>query len=149
MLWDIQGFSHVRCKFIYLCASIVMQIDPLPYTFTTVDRLRIEGLKYRIESDPQLETLEAFMYRLFSNFDLAGLLEIAELVLAPTTSLPIDRVLEYDSINQTLHFELWNSAMVEEEMVGFERLFFWGKGEVYVEHLYCLLPQPYQGKGSK
>lgn len=124
-----------------------MQIDPLAYTFTTVDRLRIEGLKYRIESDPQLETLEAFMSRLFSNFDLAGLLEIAELILAPTTSLPIERILKYDSINQTLHFELWNSGTVEEEMVGFERLFFWEKGELYVRHLYCLLPQPYQGKG--
>jgi hypothetical protein len=124
-----------------------MQIYPLAYTFTIVDRLRIERLKYRIESNPQLETLEAFMSRLFPNFDLAGLLEIAELVLAPTTLLPIDRVLEYDSVNQTLHFELWNSAAIEEEMVGFERLFFWEKGQLYVKHLYCLLPQPYQGKG--
>jgi hypothetical protein len=124
-----------------------MQINPKSYKFTAADRLRIERLKYRIESDPKLETFEEFITRLFPNFDLTGLLELVDQVMAPTTTLPIDRVVEYDSINQTLHFAFCNSATVEEEMVCFERRIFWEKGELSVEHQYCLLPLPHQGKG--
>ena len=144
---DIQVFSRAACYFFYLCGSIAMQINPESYKFTTADRLRIERLKYQIESDPKLETLEEFMTRLFPDFDLAGLLELVDQVMAPTTTLPIDRVVEYDSLNQTLHFEFWNSATVELEMVGFERTFFWDNGDLFVEHQYCLLPGTFQGKG--
>ena len=108
-----------------------MQINPKSYKLTAADRLRIERLNYRIESDPKLETLEEFMTRLFPNFDLAGLLELVDQVMAPTTALPIDRVVEYDSINQSLHFALCNTATVEEEMVCFERRIFWEKGELF------------------
>ena len=73
-----------------------MEIIAHKYTFTDTDRRRIEALGYRIEGYPADERLETFMPALFSNFDLAGLLELVDRLFVPTTSLPIRRRIHYN-----------------------------------------------------
>jgi hypothetical protein len=124
-----------------------MQIVPQPYTFSILDRQRIEALGYRIDGIPPDRPLEAFMSTLFPNFDLAGLLEKVDQVFAPTTSLTIHRHIRYNLNIRSLHFAFQNAAAIEEEAAVFDRVVFRQDGEIFVKHLYCLVPLPYQGKG--
>jgi hypothetical protein len=124
-----------------------MQIIAQSYTFTAADRQRIETLGYRVAGMPPDQPLETFIPGLFPNFDLAGLLETVDKLFAPTTFLPIQRRIQYNIHNKSLHFIFRNSTGVEEEAVAFDRVVFWQGDELFVKHVYCLVPLPYQGKG--
>ena len=124
-----------------------MQIIPHPYTFSIPDRQRIEALGYLIEGIPPDQPLESFMPTLFPDFDLASLLEKVDETFAPTTSLPIKRRIRYNLNTEALHFFFQNAAEAEEEAAVFDRVVFRQDGEIFVKHLYCLVPRPYQGKG--
>ena len=124
-----------------------MQINPKSYTFTSADRLRIVALGYHIDGTPAGLALESFMPTLFPNFDLAGLLEIVDRLFAPTTSLPIRRLIRYNIPKQSLHFMFENTSGDLDETAAFDRVVFWMGKEIIVEHRYCLVPVPNQGKG--
>lgn len=124
-----------------------MQIIAQPYTFTAADRQRIEALGYRIAGIPPDRQLESFVPALFPNFDLAGLLETVDKLFAPTTPLAIQRRIQYNIPRQTLHFIFRNSAAIEEEAVAFDRVVFRKREELFVKHMYCLVPLAFQGKG--
>jgi hypothetical protein len=124
-----------------------MQIIAQPYTFTAVDRQRIEALGYRIAGIPPDRQLESFVPALFPNFDLASLLEMVDKLFAPTTPLPIQRRIQYNVPAETLHFIFRNSTANEDEAVAFDRVVLRQGGELLVKHMYCLVPLPYQGKG--
>jgi len=124
-----------------------MKILPQPYSFSIEDTRRIEALGYRIEGIPIDQPLETFMPSLFPNFDLAGLLELVDRVLAPTTSLPIHRHIRYNLNIPSLHFVFRNETDKEEDAAVFDRVVLRLHGEISVKHLYCLVPLPYQGKG--
>lgn len=141
------SFFPGRILVFYLCGSIAMQIDRKPYEFTDADRLRIEALGYRISGIPAGHTLESIMPTLFPNFDLAGLLEIVDRLFAPTTALPIRRLVHYNIPKQILHFIFENTSSILDETVAFDRVISWIGKEIIVEHRYCLVPVPHQGKG--
>src|ERR1700677_5138391 len=124
-----------------------MEIIAHKYTFTDTDRRRIEALGYRIEGYPADERLETFMPALFSNFDLAGLLELVDRLFVTTTSLPVRRRIHYNIPKQSLHYIFENTTDVLDETAAFDRFVFWLGGEIIVEHRYCLVPLPFQGKG--
>jgi hypothetical protein len=124
-----------------------MQINPKSHTFTAAARLRIEALGYRVDGMPAGQLLESFMPSKFPNFDLAGLLEIVDRLFAPTTSLPIRRLIHYNIPKQSLHFIFENTSGILDETVAFDRVVFWIGKEIIVEHRYCLVPVPHQGKG--
>src|SRR5580658_4276507 len=124
-----------------------MQIKPKSYTFTTADRLRIEALGYLVDGMPVGQALETFIPTLFPNFDLSGLLEIVDRLFTPTTSLPIRRLISYNISKRSLHFIFENTSGVLDETVAFDRVVSWIGKELIVEHRYCLVPVPHQGKG--
>jgi hypothetical protein len=124
-----------------------MEIIPNKYTFTDADRVRVEALGYHIEGIPPDERLETFIATMFPDFDLASVLELVDRMFAPTTSLPIRRHIHYNVPKKILHFIFENNTDVLDETVAFDRVISWLGGEIVVEHRYCLVPLPYQGKG--
>ena len=124
-----------------------MEIIAYKYTFSDVDRWRIESLGYHIEGIPPEEQLETFMPALFPNFDLAGVLGLVDRLFAPTTSLPVRRHIHYNVPKKILHFIFENTTDVLDDTVAFDRVVFWLDGEIIIEHRYCIVSLPYQGKG--
>ncbi len=124
-----------------------MEIIAYKYTFSDVDRWRIESLGYHIEGIPPEERLETFMPALFPNFDLAGVLGLVDRLFAPTTSLPVRRHIHYNVPKKILHFIFENTTDVLDDTVAFDRVVFWLDGEIIIEHRYCIVSLPYQGKG--
>lgn len=124
-----------------------MKLTPQLYTISIADKERIEAWGYVIEGLPSEQKLEKLLPSLLPNFNLPCLLEAVEKHFTPTTSLPIKRRIIYRESSQSLQVLFHNLTDEIDEVVVFDRTFYKQKGELFVDHNYCLVPKIYQGKG--
>ena len=89
---------------------------------------------YAIDGFAAGESLEVFLPEFMANFDILNLLEVVERQFAPTTALPIRRIIRYRKGSQTLQILFQNTTTSEDEMVIFDRIFYWEGKELIVEH---------------
>lgn len=124
-----------------------MKLTPQLYTLSTEDRERVETWGYVIKGLPADQKLEDLLPSLLPNFNLPCLLEAVEKHFRPTTSYPIKRHIIYREPSQSLQVLFHNLTDEIDEMVVFDRTFYKQKGELFVDHNYCVVPKNYQGIG--
>ena len=123
-----------------------MHIEPIQYNFTINDTQRIVDLGYDIKHSCSL-SLEDFMTKEFTNFDLVSLLKELEVSFTPTTNLKITREISYDNHQPVLHISYRNNFSADEDALIFDRQFSRSQTGINVNHNLCVLPLQYQGKG--
>ncbi len=116
------------------------------YNLTSADITEIQQLGYKIEGG-DASIFEGFMQKNFPNLNILKLCSVVETNFAPTTSVDIDRIIEFDTTSSTLKLSVTNKCNNEDDVLCFERQFSNIKGTISVEHVYCVLPLNFRRNG--
>ena len=121
-----------------------MPMTKQPYSFLPSDTARIVALKYQFIGIDEKD-FERFIVTNYPDFDVAGLLEVVESVMARLTGLQITRSVEV--YGDTLHLKLFNEHNGDEKIaVIFDRIFKKESNRIYVKHAFLVIPEKYQAQ---
>ena len=123
-----------------------MQLTRSKYRFTISDTTQIVDLGYTISPSDSV-SFEEFMAKTFPNFNLAKLLESLETYFVPTTALKIKKLISYDTQLSTLHLSFTNEFKNDDEALIFDRIFAKSGTKITIDHVFCVLPLNFRGKG--
>ena len=123
-----------------------MNIIPKKYTVTKDDIEAIKGLGYNI-SISYAFSLEDIINLNFPNFNISKYLSTVDTSFSPTTTNTIDRYIRYNDSPLTLGIEYYNNYAHENEQLAFYRVFRKIRKSIEIEHKYCIIPEPFRGKG--
>ncbi len=125
-----------------------MTLLPVSYRFTTTDRDAIEALGYIINnSNRDKADFVNFLQSAYPNFNMLQLLQVVERIMIRATTLPIVKVITFDSLSSEVNISIHNHYPSETNAVIFQRRFQKTETEIVVHHDYFVLPETHRRLG--
>jgi hypothetical protein len=123
-----------------------MEFTPRTHKFNAEDIFEIREAGYDIEGIHE-SGLEQFINTNFEHFDLCSLVRTVELHFTHTTDKKIHRKLLINEPARKLVLDYRNEFTSEDNALLFVREFYVEDSGISINHLYCVLPVQYRGKG--